>query len=307
METPTTGPPSGKRALPDEPQCPDPEEIGAFIDRQLSEDELNRIEEHLDECRHCFSVYADSVRNLFPEEPEDYPQRLQRHPMVRTKAVRFMAAAAALLVLAINFQRMSAWVYDKLGSYYYQKGAKTVARIDPYELVRFQMPLPVEEDTIDGRERLRGPADGDPPPPVDGLAMQRAKRFFEIARRKNPDNPQPYIHLLSAMILTGDYSDLDMVIQSVGKMRQEPALLSAAVVLARYLACPKEDSLERENALRDMERLFLENPDSAPIAYNLGRIYSEMRQKEKARSVWAAYLELEPEGPFADWLRPGLD
>jgi hypothetical protein len=50
--------------------CPSAEELAAYIDRVLEQEEADRVTAHLADCEDCFEVYSETMRFLLDSEPE---------------------------------------------------------------------------------------------------------------------------------------------------------------------------------------------------------------------------------------------
>jgi hypothetical protein len=78
---------------------PSPEALAAFVDGRLSGDPRAQVMAHLDRCRDCYEVFAETVRFQGAEEPRGRVVRSSRFGAPQW--VWWTAAAAAVLVVAI--------------------------------------------------------------------------------------------------------------------------------------------------------------------------------------------------------------
>lgn len=98
--------------------CPPLEDIAAFLDGRLPEEERARIVAHLADCESCYAVFADAARFQLEEEKEEEESRKRKVaanvepvtekpapapviPFHRRPAVRWALPLAALLVLGV--------------------------------------------------------------------------------------------------------------------------------------------------------------------------------------------------------------
>ena len=80
---------------------PTPEELAAYIDGNLGEDEVARITGHLASCEDCYDVYSMATRFLLESEPAPPKDNLVPFPQREVRSW-WPAAAAAVALLAVG-------------------------------------------------------------------------------------------------------------------------------------------------------------------------------------------------------------
>lgn len=184
----------------------------------------------------------------------------------------------------------------------------TLAACDGTLVNRFYLPTVLDPVTLAERAVHRG-AGGDYSSPCFENEeyqdhVQPAVRFLEEAIERDPSYLPARKNAVAAYVL--DEKDANARLQAAEAVRLAPddedALVGLAV--ANLLAADLGDRfVDPEAPIAELTELHRRFPESAAIAFNLASALSYRGRLDEARPAWRSFLELEPEGAWADLAR----
>ena len=316
--------------------CPEPSAVAAFIDGRLDGEARLKMLAHMDGCARCYEWISGSLHflNEHPEEQAQDPASEGNNALSSEYrkdnskrqggegAVKpffrqwpFLASAGVLASAACWFL-----VFD-LGFISHSKPGINIGEIEDTEgqrlahsamialakggvlLTRFKLPLAIDDEIETSFSPLRS---SQPRLQIEKEEVRQAVSYFEKNLLKNPGDIRARIHLVALHLLA--QNDPQAYTESLGLAKSKYPEARCAAILAKYAYAMDRAPLEWDTAVQEMRELYLANPQSAMIAYNYGTLLleSEVREEEY-REPWTRFLELEPEGPFADRVRQFLN
>jgi tetratricopeptide (TPR) repeat protein len=199
-------------------------------------------------------------------------------------------------------------VLTDLAYAHYQMALRLLSRCDGAQVMRFRLPVAIDDETLAGRSRLRGHQDGDAclaaEPVQKGLA--EARRYLELAV-EHDRTYMPARHLLLAIEIVSHRAAAAIAIadDSLQMAPNDAASLNAKGV-ALYLFEAEPSNLV-DNALAVLESAKADKRVSADAAFNQGTVLTERGRTAGARAAWGRFLEIEPRGAHADFVRERLN
>ncbi len=204
-------------------------------------------------------------------------------------------------------------VSNNLGLTWHQQAAKILADCDGRLVMRFRLPLQLAEKTLAERAVKRGVDDRYPCFQKEAFqaALQKARSYFEEARKKDPTYLGAPINQACGYLLEGNPVMALTFLQDLKEQGKTHPELDHLEILARALSTinlGNAGQKELEKSLAALEALQERHPSNPDFAYNLGALYLEAKnlEKEKANIYWQTFLNLVDEGPYVSYVRDRL-
>ncbi len=134
----------------------------------------------------------------------------------------------------------------------------------------------------------------------EGAALLAARRPAEAATRLreacelDPNNVAAAINLGGAYILQRKYDPAIEVLESAARLEPENVMVWTNLAAAYLGSLPISSEGRQEQAIRAYERALSLDPATPHAHYNLGLIYLERKDAERARAQFRAALETDP-------------
>ncbi len=187
-------------------------------------------------------------------------------------------------------------VFNNIGLIHYQVAMEQLALDDPGETVRFNLSTMVDMKTR--ADQYRGG--------YGGSLFGKALRHFRAACERDPTYLPARVNHASALIMAKRYSEALAVLDEALKLQKgAPSLLNNRAI-AVYLLGPSIGTDMYRQAVALLKKIIDENPDFAPAHFNLARLQAERERNSNAKKTWNRYLEIQPNGPYADAARKNL-
>ncbi|MCP4117368.1 MAG: tetratricopeptide repeat protein [Desulfobacteraceae bacterium] len=184
-------------------------------------------------------------------------------------------------------------VFNNIGLIHYRIAMEQLTLRDPGKTVRFNLSTMVDMKTR--ADQYRGG--------YGGSLFGKALRHFRAACERDPTYLPARVNHASALIMAKRYSEALAVLDEAMKLQKgAPSLLNNRAV-AVYLLGPSIGTDMYRQAVALLKKIIEENPDFPPAHFNLARLQAERERNSNARKTWNRYLEIQPNGPYADAAR----
>lgn len=138
------------------------------------------------------------------------------------------------------------------------------------------------------------------------LSQRRAKEaanILEQAAELLPDNADVAINLGGAYILQHRYDQAVSILERAGELAPENVMVWTNLAAAYLGRLETSGPKQQERAIQAYERALLLDPQTPHVHYNLGLIYKDRQDWERAQSHFQAAVEADPTDKDArDWL-----
>jgi len=130
---------------------------------------------------------------------------------------------------------------------------------------------------------------------------ERAEKKYRRVLSRNPDHADTLVNLGNIRHHAARAKEAETYYRRA--LYVDPNHVEANYNLANLL----EDRNDLDNAVLFYSKSVHEDPEFADGHFNLGMVLEKMGNRKDARKHWRIYLELDPEGEWADYLRDRLD
>jgi CHAT domain-containing protein len=273
--------------------CPGDEQLAAYAEGLLSEEERLAVERHLAECETCREVVAEAVRLRELDVPVVTPSTVKPVVVVgRFGRRRAMAVGGGVLALAASLI--------------------LVVQVRP-ELNPFRRPTPYEElvaavgtnRSVEGRLSggfHYGPAPSSTraagnPSAADYRLLAAAARIEQAAtQRRTPEN----LHALGvAHLLIGRHDEAIAVLEEALGPSKTPDI--AADLASAYIARGNSDARTDDyvRALAYAEQAISSDPSLIEAHFNRALALEHLELRERAVVAWESYLAIDSTSEWA--------
>ena len=292
--------------------CPDSALLAAFLDGTLADYERAAVVSHLAECAECRAVALTVVEfrevealdalweqraAAAPPEPltvggaTRWTREKTRAPALLVAGVAALAAMAVPIYFALSIPAPSSSAQDAVSTL--------------IEAAEEQRPL---------EARLSGAAAYAPPPSARRDAVDQQARFELVTTASNirtaygHDNGTPSRRALGvAALLTGELDDAIATLEIVAAGAPDDANIAndlAAAYYERAHRANRPDDLPA--ALSAVERVLYQAPGNLQALFNRALIITALGLRAEAESAWQAYIDVDPQSPWAREARERL-
>lgn len=216
----------------------------------------------------------------------------------------YEAAIAAFEDVELFFP--SREVLSNLGLSHYQLAARVLGECDGTLITRWRLPVELDEETVLDRTTYRGETRSECYERDDYLAHLRpGEERLVKALEVDPDHPSALLNLIALYMLDDHPFKALSLAEHAIRVHADDSRFQMARAVVRVA-----DELSQDRPIGDyaasLEDLHRRHPDDQVLAFNTARALSLAGEAERAEPIWRAFLELEPEGPWAeiawDWL-----
>lgn len=292
--------------------CPDSALLAAFLDGTLADYERAAVVSHLAECAECRAVAltvvefreVEALDALWEQRPAAGPpeplpvggatrwtREKTRAPALLVAGVAALAAMAVPIYFALSIPAPSSSAQDAVSTL--------------IEAAEEQRPL---------EARLSGAAAYAPPPSARRDAVDHQARFELVTTASNirtaygHDNGTPSRRALGvAALLTGELDDAIATLEIAAAGAPDDANIAndlAAAYYERAHRANRPDDLPA--ALSAVERVLYQTPGNLQALFNRALIITALGLRAEAESAWQAYIDVDPQSPWAREARERL-
>lgn len=195
-------------------------------------------------------------------------------------------------------------VFNNIGLSHYQLSVKALAGCDESSALRFKLSTILDPDTLAKGFRSRGAAEATCfEDPLFQEHIKEAIRHFELAMGKDLTYMPARINLMSALILSGEYSKAMGVADEA--LRITPGSIETLnnKAVALYLFGKSNTIDTADNAIGILKGVLNKEPSLSEALYNIASIQAERSRNASAQDTWRQFLTIEPTGVYADNVR----
>ena len=192
-------------------------------------------------------------------------------------------------------------VANNLGLCHYQKAVARLSKRCPEHVMKFIWPVALDRQILKQLPTFRGP----PLPCTEDATFLReiglAEDYFEDALTKDSEHISSKLNLMSALMVSSRaYIYADPITEPAPDRRMAQAKLLRQFLLNEEFGAAQSDVIESQ-------RLLAQDPLVDPAAfYNLATMLSLTKQYEEAHLYWRRFLDLQPNSPYANYVRRHL-
>jgi tetratricopeptide (TPR) repeat protein len=198
-------------------------------------------------------------------------------------------------------------VLGNLGYAHYQLATRLLAVCDGAPLVRFRLPVAIDDETLADRARLRGGHSTCLESEPVRKRLGEARRYLELALDKDPRYLPARRNLLALEIVSGKAAAAIALAEDTLEVAPGDAATLTAKGVGLYLFGVDSRLETVDTALEVLKEAVAADPRRAADAvFNQAVVLSERGRTGTAPSAWKSFLALEPHGAHADLARERL-
>ncbi len=193
-------------------------------------------------------------------------------------------------------------VLNDLALSHYQLAAAVLAECDGTLVDRYRLPVELDTETLADRAKLRGAGESSPCFENPGYHAHMTEALALLRQAADQDSAYLPARLNLAAALALDQQGagaLEAADQAAKLAPDDPRALVAVQVAGLVYADAGGTLVDPARAVAALAALHRRFPADPAIAYDLASALSHHRRLAEARPVWAEFLRLEPEGPWA--------
>lgn len=190
-----------------------------------------------------------------------------------------------------------------LGLCHFQQAARLLSECDSERALRFKWPTVIDRDTLLRRSPSRG-ADEDACLEEEAFQerMARALANFDAALQRDPGHFPSLLNRMTAQLFAGDAAEAMIAAEDLMDEGVRDRRLAHVHALASFLNA-RANQLSETADVAKLRELSAQWSEDAALAYNLAAALRETGRHEEADQAARAFLELEPAGPHAAYVR----